>query len=290
MAGESLRLDAGDRLPLTWVQIKNRAKAQDWENLSAEMRLKLSEEETKSKRMGIPIDFLQLGFRILRIAAELRPSGSWETRLAQLENHAEKLLGDRHPVLNYVNQCSERMQALVAINTSPAWAELASIFRVELEQPEWALDAAEISLEKDSGNVAALTTKVSSHGDLGNFDAAEEAYQRAIMLEPKSSYLAAAISKVRLRERKFDEAIDHGMSAFKANPHPATARLVANIYKEAGFDRQAHRWYQEAEFIEGAEDEQITQAHILGLLELAKAAAANPQTSNERSPESSHSE
>jgi len=190
-------------------------------------------------------------------------------------------LGDRHPVLNYVNQCSERMQALVAINTSPAWAELASIFRVELEQPDWALEAAEISLEKDSGNVAALTTKVSSHGDLGNFDAAEEAYQRAITLEPKSSYLAAAISKVRLRERKFDEALDHGMSAFKANPHPATARLVANIYKEAGLGRQAHRWYQEAEFIEGTEDEEITQAHILGLLELAKAAAANPQPSDE---------
>lgn len=277
MSREWPHLDPGDRLPLAWVQIENRAKSQDWENLSAEMPLKLAEEETKSKRMGIPIDFLELGFRILRIAAELKPSGSWESRLSQLETHARKLLGDRHPVLNYVNRCSEQMQALVAINTSAAWAELASIFRGELEQPDWALEAAEISLEKDSKNVAALTIKVASHGDLANFDAAEEAYQRALTIEPRSNYLAAAISKVRLRERKFDEALDQGMSAFTATPHPATARLVANIYKEAGLEHRARRWYEEADFIEGAENEKITQAHILGLLELAKAAAANPQ-------------
>ena len=266
---------------MTWVQIEHRAKCQDWETLSTEMPLKLAEEETKSKRMGIPIDFLGLGFRILRIAAESNPSGSWESRLAQLETHAGKLLGDRHPVLSYVNRCAEQMQALVAINTSSAWAELASIFRVELEQPNWALDAAAISLEKDSGNVAALTTKVASHGDLADFDAAEAAYQRALTIEPKSSFLAAAISKVRLRERKFDEALDQGMSAFTANPHPATARLVSKIYKEAGLGRQARRWYEEAEFIEGAEDEKITQAHVLGLLKLAEEAAADRQPPHE---------
>ena len=272
MSAKSPQLAPDDRFPLTWVQIENLAKSKDWNSLTPELRLKLAEEETKSKRMGLPIDFRDLGFRILRISAEINPSGTWESRLSQLETHAARLMGDRHPALTYVRQCAERMQALIAINTSPAWAELASVFRVELERPDWALEAADISLEKDSGNVAALTTKVASHGDLAEFESAHQQYERAHSLEPKSSYLAAAISKVQMRERKFDAALEQAMFAFTTKPHPATARLVANIYKEAGLDGRAHRWYQEAEYIEGAEDEKITQAHIAGLLELAAAA------------------
>lgn len=67
------------------------------------------------------------------------------------------------------------------------------------------------------------------------------------------------------------------MSAFMANPQPATAQLVANIYKESGLDDRALKWYPEADFIEGAADEKITQAHILGLPELARASAAEQE-------------
>lgn len=97
---------AGDRFPLTWIQIEDRAKSRSWKNLSPELRLNLEEEAKKSRRMGIVIDFVDLGFRILRIAAELDPAGTWESRLSQLERHPGKLLGDRHPARKYVNRCS----------------------------------------------------------------------------------------------------------------------------------------------------------------------------------------
>lgn len=266
------QLEPGDRFPLTWVQLEERAKSKEWTDLGQELKLKLSEEETKSQRMGIPIDFQELGFKILRISAEIDPSGPIESRVSQLEAHAARLLGERHPALSYVMRCSEQLQALIAINTSPAWAELASVFRVDLERPEWALEAADISLQKDSKNVAALTAKVASHGDLGDFELAHKSYKLAKSLDPKSAYLSAAIAKVRFRERKFDEAMNDAMAAFCAKPHAATARLVANIYKGAGIEKRARSWYQEAESIEGSDDDKVTQAHIEGLLLLAKAA------------------
>jgi len=279
MALDESSLAPGDRLPLTWVQIEHQAKSKDWASLSPELRLKLAEEGTKSQRMGIPIDFDGLGFRILRISAEIEPSGSWQSRIAALETHAAQLLGDRHPALKYVSRCAEQLQALIAINTSAAWAELASVFRVELEKPDWAVEAADVSLEKDPDNVAALTAKLAAHGDLGNFESAHRAFERAKKIEPSSSYLSAAIAKVQLREKKFDQALTDALSAFTARPHPATARLVANIYKEAGLEKRAQSWYQEAEYIEGSEEEKITQAHIEGLLELAKAALARDASS-----------
>ncbi|MDC0991770.1 hypothetical protein OAR17_02170 [Pontimonas sp.] len=283
MVSKPSELASDDRFAMTWMQLEALAKSKDWKNLSPELRLRLAEEDTKSKRMKIPIDFEDLGFRILRISAEFNPTGSWEARLSDLESHAVRLLGDRHPALKYVQRCAERMQALMAINTSAAWAELASVLRIELEKPDWALEAAEISLQKDSENVAALTTKVASHGDMANFDLANQDYERARLLEPKNRYLAAAIAKVHLRERKFDDALDEAMAAFKSEPHAATARLVANIYKEAGLENIAHRWYTEAEYIEKSEDDQITQAHIAGLLELARSAASNPEHSDDKS-------
>lgn len=272
MSNRPEKLEPEDRFPLTWVQLEKRAKSKAWDGLGKELRLKLSEEETKSQRMGIPIDFQELGFKILRISAELDPSGSLESRVSQLETHAARLLGERHPALKYVIRCSEQLQALIAINTSSAWAELASVFRIDLERADWALDAAEISLQKDSRNVAALTTKVAAHGDLGEFDLAHRTYKLAKSLDSTSAYLSAAIAKVRFRERKFDDAMNDAMAAFCAKPHPATARLVANIYRGAGIEKRARSWYQEAEYIEGSEDDKVTQAHIEGLLLLARAA------------------
>ena len=283
MVSKLSELASGDRFALTWMQLEALAKSKDWKNLSPELRLRLAEEDTKSKRMKLPIDFEDLGFRILRISSELNPTGSWEARLSELESHAMRLLGDRHPALGYVRRCAERMQALIAINTSAAWAELASVFRTELEKPDWALEAAEISLRKEPENVAALTTKVASHGDMANFDLANQDYERARLLEPKNRYLAAAIAKVHLRERKFGDALDEAMDAFKSEPRAATARLVANIYKEAGLENIAYRWYTEAEYIEGSEDDKITQAHIAGLLELARSVASNAQDSDDKS-------
>lgn len=269
MASSDPRLAPDDRFPLTWSQIEWLAKAKDWKGLSPEIRLKLDEDARRSQQTGIPIDFTDLGFRILRISSGLDPTGSWESRLEALQALAARLLGDRHPALDYVNQCSEQMQALIAINTSPAWAELGSVFRKELERPDWALEAADIALEKNSNNIAALTVKVAAHGELGNFTLAHEDYERASSLSPTKGYLDAAISKVQLREGRFDDALQDGMSAFAAKPHSATARLVGKIYKEAGLDAKARHWFERADYIEGPEKEEITQAHIAGLLELA---------------------
>lgn len=71
------------------------------------------------------------------------------------------------------------MQSLIAINTSAAWAEHASVFRNEREKPIWALEVADMPLQKDAGHVAALTSKVASHGELGDFELAHAVYKRA---------------------------------------------------------------------------------------------------------------
>lgn len=85
----------------------------------------------------------------------------------------------------------------------------------------------------------------------------------------------AAISTVQLREGRFDDALQDGMLAFAAKPHSATARLVGKIYKEAGMDAKARHWFERAEYLEEPEKEEITQAHIAGLLKLAHSVLSN---------------
>jgi tetratricopeptide (TPR) repeat protein len=247
--------------------------------LKVEIPLKLREEETKLERMGIPIDFEALGFRVLRFAAITNPTGSWESRITQLERRAAELLGSRHRKLSYVLRCSEKMHALLAINTAPAWVELASLFRKELEKPDWALEAASVALSKDSRNVAAHTVEIAANGDLGRFGEAHASHVRALALDPKDNYVAAAVAKVEFLERRLDYAIKHALEAFTAKPNAPAARLIANIYREAGLRKEASKWYTEAEYIDGPEPEEITQAHVAGLLKLARETLGKSNTS-----------
>lgn len=258
------------RFALTWVQISRVAEDMNWPELKVEVSKKLDEEEIKLQRMRIPIDFEELGFRLLRLAATTNPEGNWQQRIALLEERAAELIGDRHGLLPHVQKCSEQMQALLAINTSSAWAEFASIMRNDLERPRWALEAAQIALDKDPRNEAALTVRIAASGEVGEFAEAHEAYARVRSFNPKSNHASNAIAKVEMREGKFDDAVRNAMRAFFADPNSATARLIGNIYREAGMNEQAYRWYGDAEYIDGPHDEKVTQAHIQGLLKLAR--------------------
>ena len=255
---------------LTWVQISRLADGMDWPALKAEVSKKLDEEQIKLQRMRIPIDFEALGFRLLRLAATTNPEGNWQQRLAALEERAVELIEGRHGLLSHLQKCSEKMQALLAINTSAAWAEFASIMRNDLEKPRWALEAAQIALDKDPRNEAALTVRIAASGEVGEFAQAHEAYARVSSFNPKSNHASNAIAKVEMREGKFDDAVRNAMRAFFADPNSATARLIGNIYREAGMNEQAYKWYGDAEYIDGPHDEKVTQAHIQGLLKLAR--------------------
>lgn len=250
-----------------------------WSDIKSEVSKKLDEEKIKLDRMRIPIDFEELGLRMLRLAATVNPEGSWEQRLAVLEQKAAELIEGRHGLLPHLLRCSERLQALLAINTSAAWAEFASIMRNDLEKPRWALEAADIALEKDSSNEAALTVLIAANGEIGEFALAHEAYSRVVKLNAKSWYASKAIAKVEMREGRFDDALGDAMRAFVSEPDSATARLIGNIYREAGITDSAHRWYADAENIEGPINESVTTAHVHGLILLAreaiKAAPAN---------------
>ena len=106
------------------------------------------------------------------------------------------------------------MQALLAINTSAAWAEFASIMRNDLEKPRWALEAAQISLEKDPRNEAALTVRIAASGEVGKFAQAHEAYARVSSFNPKSNHASNAIAKEEMLEGKFDDAVKNAMRVF----------------------------------------------------------------------------
>jgi tetratricopeptide (TPR) repeat protein len=257
---------------LTWFQICQLADGMEWSRLKFEVSRKLDEDEIKLERMKIPIDFEDLGFRILQLAATSNPQGTWEQRLNTLEERAAELLEGRHMLLPHVQKCSERLQALLAINTSSAWAEFASVMRLELSRPRWALEAAAIALEKDPSNEAALTVSIAANGEIGEFALAHHAYAQSKRLNPKSNHASNAIAKVELREGKFDDAVKDAMRAFVAQPNAATARLIGNIYRGAGMNDTAYRWYADAENIDGPNKESVTTAHVHGLILLAKEA------------------
>ena len=84
----------------------------EWSRLKFEVSRKLDEDEIKLERMKIPIDFEDLGFRILLLAATSNPQGTREQRLNTLEERAAELLEGRHMLLPHVQKCSERLQAL----------------------------------------------------------------------------------------------------------------------------------------------------------------------------------
>lgn len=266
------REEDNPQFAMTWEQISQLAEGMTWSDLKTEVSKKLDEQDIKLERMRIPIDFEELGFRILRLAATTSPGGTWAQRLVALELRAAELLEGRHGLLPHVQKCSEQMQALLAINTSSAWVEFASVMRHDLGRPRWALEAARVALEKDPSNEAALTVTIAAHGEVGEFDLAHAAYERVVRLNPKSPKASNAIAKVEMREGKFDDAIRDAMRAFFSSPNSATARLIGNIYQEGGMARIAHKWYADAEFMDGPQDEKVTQAHIRGLLKLAEEA------------------
>jgi len=266
------RNEDNPQFAMSWDQISSLAASMQWSDLKGEVSKKLDEEKIKLERMRIPIDFEALGFRMLRLAATVSPAGSWEQRIKALEQRAAELLDGRQALLSHLDKCSERMQALLAINTSSAWAEFASIMRQELDKPRWAIEAAQIALDKDSSNEAALTVLIAANGEIGEFRLAHEAYERVALLNPRSGYASRAIAKVEVREGHLDDAMNDAMRAFVSDPNSGTARLIGNIYREAGMNKKAYGWYASAEYIEGPEDETLTQAHVQGLVKLAEAA------------------
>ena len=257
------------QLPKDWGEIEELAAEQDWKLVKNEPLLKLDDAKLKQARLNIAIDFEELGFRVLRVLAASHPKGSMETRLKWLSYQATEILSYRHQVLPYAKKCSEKMQALLAANTSAGWAELASMLRRDLNKPAWALEAAAVALKKDPTNAAGFATKIAAHGDLGNFQSAHRAHWTAIKAHPKSTYIAAAIAKVELREGKLDASLEHALQSFQRKPRAACARQIGNIYRAAGLRARAKFWFAYASTIETSGNDRITRAHIDGLIELA---------------------
>lgn len=257
------------RLPKDWGAIEAIAAQRDWKPLKRELVLKLTDTKSNQARMGSTFDFEELGFRVLRVLAASNPKGTLETRLAWLSCQAAELLSYRHQILPHAKKCGEKMQALLASNTSAAWVELASIMRRELNKPAWALEAAAVALKKEPTNVAAFAVKIAAHGDLGNFSSAHSAHRSAIKTHPNCSYLSAAIAKIELREGQIDASLEHALQSFKKQPRAASARQIGNIYRAAGLEGRAAIWFAHASNIETSADMTITRSHIEGLLRLA---------------------
>lgn len=257
------------RLPKDWGAIEAIAAQHDWKLLKCELVLKLNDAKLNQARVRITVDFEELGFRVLRVLAASNPKGTLETRLKWLSYQAAELLSYRHQILPHARKCGEKMQALLASNTSAAWVELASMLRRELNKPAWALEAAAVALKKEPTNVAAFAVKIAAHGDLGNFSSAHRAHRSAIKAHPNSSYLSAAIAKVELREGQLDASLEHALQSFKNQPRAASARQIGNIYRAVGLEGRAKTWFAHASNIETSADMAITRSQIEGLLRLA---------------------
>jgi tetratricopeptide (TPR) repeat protein len=257
---------------MSWTQISGLAATvgNKLEPLTAQVSLRLNEEEVKTGQTGIDIDFEDLGLRILGFAAAAIPDVGWDQRWRMLEERATELLGSRHKLLSAARKTLERIQALVIRNNSAAWAELAGILRRDLSKPGWGLEAADVALEKDPLNVAALTVKIAANGDLGRFAAAHLEFDRVMRLDSTNHFAKAAISKVEILEGALQPALNHALNGFRSDPKAGTARLVGNIYKKLEMYKIANHWYWGAERIEGPESDEITKAHAEGLLALAK--------------------
>lgn len=252
-----------------WDAIEAIAAEHDWKLLKHELVLKLNDANLKQARSGILIDFEQLGFRVLRVLAASNPSGSMEKRISMLYYQAAEVLNYRHQVLPHAKKCGEKMQALLAANTSAAWAELASSLRKELGKPAWALEASAIALKKEPTNAAGFATKIAALGDLGNYQSAHRAYLAAIKAHPNSSYIAAAIAKVELREGKLDASLEHALQSFQRQPRAACARQIGNVFLAVGLQARARFWFAQASSIATSGNSAITRAHVDGLVKLA---------------------
>lgn len=257
------------RLPKDWEAIEAAAARHEWKVLKRELVLKLNDTKLNQAGLGTTFDFEELGFRVLRVLAASNPKGSLETRITGLYYQAAELLRYRHNILPYARRCGEKMQALLASNTSAAWVELASMLRRELNKPAWALEAAAIALKKEPTNAAGFAVKIAAHGDLGNFSSAHHAHLSAIQAHPNNSFLAAAIAKVELREGKLDASLEHALKSFKRQPRTASARQIGNIYRAAGLEGRAKFWFAQASKIETLGSAALTRAHIEGLVKLA---------------------
>ena len=257
-------------LALDWHQLAELARAKQWEALQSELNKRLDEEEFKLHRNGVGVNFSWLGWKILFFAAALTPHLTWAERLDDLERRAQLILGRRHMLLDSVNQQLEKLQALLAINTSAAWTELAAMMRRDLCRLDWALDAANVALEKDKTNVAAMTVKIAVLGELGEYVASRNEYEKLSKNSPDDSYANAAMAKIEEKEGSFRDALDHARNAFKKKQSPPLARLIANIYFDLERRDEAQKWLERAEMLEGPISEELTDAHARGLLSVAK--------------------
>lgn len=270
MDDPSGRSEPSHVLALDWQQLAELAQAKQWERLQSELNKRLDEEELKLNRNGIGVNFSWLGWKILFFAAALTPQLRWTERLNDLEKRAHLILGRRHMLLDSVNQQLEKIQALLAINTSAAWTELAALMRRDLGRLDWALDAANVALEKDKKNEAAMTVKIAIYGDLGEYAASRDQYDQMSKVSPDNSYANAAMAKIEEKEGSFRDALEHARNAFKKKQSPPLARLIANIYLDLDRRDQAHKWLERAEMLEGPIPEELTDAHARGLVTLAR--------------------
>jgi len=191
-----------------------------------------------------------------------------------LQQKSIAILSDRQKLLGAAEKNLDRIQALLAINTSAAWTELAAIIRRDMERPDWALEAVAIALKKDEQNTAASVVKIAALGDMGRFEEAHQIFSTLETGNDESEYAFSAISKIELMERRLRDALLGALESFKRSQEAPTAFLVAKIYKELGNSAAAGDWVERGAFLEGPVDEKLTKAHAEGLLLLAHQALA----------------
>lgn len=264
----------GESFALPWSDLSALATKGSWDELSIELEKRLDEEELKLQRNGIKPNFRWLGWRVLIFAAYVVPEVPLKERLQILAQESRSLLSKRQKLLGAVEQNLEQLQALLAINTSAAWTELAGIMRRDMQRPDWALEAVRIALEKDKENTAAPVVRIAALGDLGRFDEAHRVFDQLEQSRQPSEYALSAISKVELNEGLLRDALLAGLESFKRSQDAPGAFLVAKIYVELGNPSAAKTWIEKGAFLEGPVDEKLTKAHADGLIKLANQALA----------------
>jgi tetratricopeptide (TPR) repeat protein len=262
-------LPDGDELALGWRELSKLAAEKSWPDLERELAKRLNEEEFKLQRNGPQPNFLWLGWRVLIFAAYAIPAVSWEERIKLLREKSFAILCSRQRILEAATRNLDRLQALLATNNSAAWTELAAIMRRDMDNPDWALEAAEIALRKEKTNAAAKRVKIAALGELGEFDQAHKIFEQFDDDEAHNHYSLATISKIEMREGALRDALLDGLLGFRKNQSSPMARLVGNICSELGEVSSAHQWFERAEFLEGPIRETITTAHKEGLLKMA---------------------
>ncbi len=78
----------------------------------------------------------------------------------------------------------------------------------------------------------------------GNLDAAEQHVDKALELFPGYHYALAQLGRIRMEQKRYDEAVEAFAKRYQAAPHPENLYELAQAQSKAGLDEQAAESYK----------------------------------------------